>query len=219
MFEALLLTLLVWIQTIVMPVLTYAAAYLYTPLKFAIVPLGAVLNRIRGGGYLPVRDPPRSGLKMWCVAALMGLMACVFWPPLAALAIGLALVVWDMLLPWGRWYTFNRFPRSISADYTWPERLIEMVSDLGGVRRDRVAFYIRNLIAFAAAAAVLAFAIGTFQIFLLVPVAALIQNIAYEIGWRLSDHIDGPSSGTGIHYSEHAMGAAFGAMIGFGATL
>jgi hypothetical protein len=242
MFEAILLYLALATAYIQVP-LGYLVAYLHTPLQYVMVPLGAVVNRVRGGGYLPVQDPPRSGLKMWVCAVIMTLLACVYWPPLTALAIGAGLVIWDSALPWGRYYTFNRHPRTISGEPMWAERIIEAISDVGGTRRDRVAFFIRNLIAFALATAALALSqvepslvvsavtTGAFSalwsaltvqyaaLLWFIPAAALIQNLSYEIGWRIADYKDGPGAGTGIHYCEHLMGAAFGAMIGFGAAI
>jgi hypothetical protein len=220
------------------PILAYVLTYL-VPLKPFAAPiysaLGAVLNRVRGGGYLPEFGTAK---KMWLIATIFTGMAALLYPLHLAIAIGLSYVVWDVALPWGRWYTHNRHPRTISADYTWPERLIEMISDIGGTRRDRVAFFIRNLVAFTGAAVVLSFglidpslvvlAVTSGQIapllvafsaihpalFYFVPVMALLQSLAYEIGWRLADHIEGPGNSAGIHYSEHLHGAVWGAVIG-----
>lgn len=167
----------------------------------------AFLNRVRGGGYLPDFG---SAKKLWGVAVLVALIASYFWPLYTALVIGLAYGIWDTLLPWGRWFTLNREPRRPGVSKF--EKAIERISDLGNVRRDRLAFFLRNCLAFAVAGFVLAVATNAFALLLVVPLAALTQNVAYEIGWRLN-----PTAG--VPASEHIFGACWGAAIAFGAHL
>jgi len=217
--------------------LAYFFAYLYAPMKAAMVPVGVFSNAIRGGRYLPEIGTAK---KLWLAAFLLSAFAAFLYPPHIAVAIGLVFVIWDCLLPWGRYFTLNRLPRELSEGHTLIERLIERVSDVGGVRRDRVAFFIRNVIAFTVALVVLAIALGepmlivlavtsgnpallwsalaaaNWNVLWLAPVAALAQNLAYEIGWAVADRVN-PRGG--INYSEHVFGAMWGAAIGFGAGL
>lgn|GEM_PF-999439 len=110
-------------------------------LSFAVITCAAI-NRFRGGGLGAQRLP---GHPRFYAAPFVGLIAAFYQPWPVALAIGLAflLFVW---LPWGRWYTLNRRGRTESSgEPSGFERFIERLADFGGVRRDWLAFGLRNI--------------------------------------------------------------------------
>ncbi|WP_293857176.1 hypothetical protein [uncultured Alsobacter sp.] len=104
-----------------------------------VILAAAVLNRVRGGGFFGDRLPGHP--RFW-VAPLMGGLAAVHHPPLAAAALGAAWLYWS-LLPWGRWYTFG----AVTPDRppTTFEAAVEVLAGDDHV----LAFSIRNTIAFA----------------------------------------------------------------------
>lgn len=150
------------------------------------VPLFAILNRVRGGGFGGHNLPGHP--RFYVSAAIAGwAFLFVSWPK--ALAFGICYLLWSML-PWGRWYDLGRLPSDfIKREPDWFEKLINKVTD-----NDHVAFTIRNTIA------ILPAIIFISPWFAILPVA---QTACYELGWRFR-------SNEPIQAAEIATGAVWG---------
>lgn len=165
-----------------------------TPLVLApaIILAAAILNRVRGGGFLGDRLP---GHPRFYVAPAIGLIgwSVLPWPTAAALAA--SFLVWSWL-PWGRWFDLNRlnpdFVDGIRPITTF-ERVVNRIAD----DDDQAAFFLRNTIASLPAVAFVS------PFFVLLPVA---QSAAYEAGWRY--HPAAP-----ILIGELLTGAVWGVLI------
>lgn len=148
----------------------------------------AVLNAVRGSGYQWLR---------FVIAAVAG---AVSWlagtEPVEAAVLGACVFIF-MIQPWGRWYTLNRKDRDLNpAD--WYERAIEWLSDLGGVRRDWLAWGISA-------------ALFTLPLIVLVSpwwaVLPALMLAVYEISWRTWT---GWVATTPIRLAEFYKGAVLG---------
>lgn len=190
--------------------------------RLLLIPIFAVLNHARGGGaWLGVSTllEKLPGRGIFYAAPLSALAA---WPVLGwrdALSFGLTYLLWG-IPEWGRWYTLNREPRSISGEPGWWTAILESLADRipwgqitdtyqdptdqdgepGDVhsyqRNDYACFTIRNTVLLAPLTLISPWLI------LLGP----LQTVAYEIGHRIKH----PG---GIPLCELLFGAVIGAAL------
>lgn len=170
----------------------------------------AFLNCFRGGHFGAQHLP---GHPRFYVAPLIGLVAWAFQPPPVASAQAAAYLVF-VWPGWGRWYSGNRIARELSGPPSRFERWIEAVSDIGGVRRDRVAFFLRNTLCLVPGLGLIAYVAGVpviLALFGIVPAALVVW--LYDIGFLLSakhgvaigESLTGAMIGAGIAFSERLL--------------
>ena len=157
-------------------------------LDLLLVPLMALINRARGGGLYAEHLPGHPRYYMTVVVAAV---TFPFVGPIDAVVVALSWLAWAML-PWGRWYDLDRLP----ADFKKSEpNQFELL--INRLPNDHLRFTTRNLIALLPAAVM----ISPFMLAL-----ALVQTLAYEIGWRTT-----PKTPTVT--GEWITGAAWGAFL------
>ncbi|MEW9304577.1 hypothetical protein [Labrys neptuniae] len=156
--------------------------------RLLLIPVFAMLNHARGGGaWLGVSAllEKLPGRGIFYTSPLAALAA---WPALGwldSLIFGLTYLLWGAP-EWGRWYTLNREPRSISGEPGWWAAILERYADqipigqivdpqTGQKRNDFACFTIRNTVLLAPLAFISPW------LFLLGP----LQTVAYEIGHRI----------------------------------
>lgn len=158
-------------------------------IEVALVPICAVLNRVRGGGLGGALLPGHP--RLW-VAPAIGVASLLVGSPLQAVLVAACYLFWAWL-PWGRWYDLGRLPPPDRAP-SWFERRLEELPN------DHARFAARNF------AACLPAAVLVSPLFLLLPLA---QAGAYELGWVWWE-TDGISP---IPVAELVTGAAWGVLI------
>lgn len=140
----------------------------------ATVALCAILNRMRGDDRWLMGLPGRA---LWYVAPMVGLVALLSVPPLAAVAVALAYAVWA-IPSWGRWYDLGRLP-----EHRGPSAFEAAVEVLAG-RHDRLALFIRFLVMLAPGLYLVGLALGAPWLGLAAVPMAILLLLSYDAGWQ-----------------------------------
>lgn len=173
-------------------------------LKILIVLGFLFINGVRGGRFGAPKLPGHP--RFWVSPLVAPLAWLAAYPIMEAVTLAAAYLAWSFP-PWGRWFTLNRLPRDLGGRrVSLYESVIESISDVGGKRRDHVAFFLRHLSVLAP----LSF-LPLFHLVSTTVGAALIVCI-YELSWRFS------SKGAEIRNAELATGVLFGLALVTGAT-
>ena len=142
-------------------------------MKYILIPLLAVLNMYRGGGWFA--EQSKKYVKIhprYQVTIILFLSLLLFTTPIKAGIFALCYLI-SNLAPWGRWFDLGRHPDDfVTRDPIWMERLINKLPN------DHVRFLARHYIFMIPAIVLIS------PIFIFLPPLIV---LAYEIGWKYSE--------------------------------
>ena len=158
-------------------------------LTLCLIPiLTAILNRFRGGGFGGGWIRNKTGIHPRIISAIGVSVLSLFlycWEMSAA--TGLAYLIF-VSAPWGRWYSLGRVSRLLSGFPSYFETVLETISGYNNIRRDWLAFGMRNFIMAMPGIILVCIAAGLTISYYILPLSAgfgFAVVLLYETGWRL----------------------------------
>jgi len=188
-------------------------------INLSIIVLSALLNRFRGGGFGGGWIREKTGIHPRIFAATgLFVVSLSIHPWFNCLDIAVAYLIF-VSAPWGRWYTLGFLNRdTASGPPNRFERFVENLSDIGGVRRDWLAFALRNFIMGIPVFFIPLLKWPLDSLFLIVAIVwAWVFVGCYWIGWRIFYWTGYHHENGGTPVAEMIAGALIGVMlVGYG---
>jgi hypothetical protein len=151
-------------------------------IALAVIASCCVLNRVRGGGILPLW--PLPGRPLYVVSPLIGLVSWALWPWQIALCWIAAYVVWAVWA-WGMIFDLGRQPDGYGRGSLVSKDPVEGLAMAMSFGSDHLAMFWRHLMILPGLALVGYFA-GNLWFMAAAPLFSAAVVGAYETGWRVA---------------------------------